>query len=224
MIDKKYHIIGHTLCPYVQRVVILMLEKNIPYSRTDIDLNNKPLWLKDLSPTGKVPLLIINDNNVIFDSNVICNYLDEVTAGSLYPSDSLVKALHCSWITIGSDILDCIAKLIYMDKTFEQIKNTMNSMYQKFHIIEKILADSRYFSADAFNYIDVVFATIFRYFDVLLALISIDPINHLVKVNRWKKMLLLRSSVKIAVPENYNQLLKKFITNTDSYLSGMIAS
>ena len=52
-------LISHELCPYVQRSVIVLTEKSIPFIRTDIDLTNKPEWFTDLSPLGKVPVLLV---------------------------------------------------------------------------------------------------------------------------------------------------------------------
>ncbi len=43
-------LISHALCSYVQRSVIVLEEKNIPYERIDIDLANTPTWFKKISP------------------------------------------------------------------------------------------------------------------------------------------------------------------------------
>ena len=71
-------LISHLLCPYVQRAVIVLEEKNIPYERIDIDLANKPDWFLKVSPLGKTPVLLVGDQP-IFESAVICEYLDEIT-------------------------------------------------------------------------------------------------------------------------------------------------
>ena len=39
-----YTLVSHVLCPYVQRVAIVLAEKGIPFERIDIDLSNKPAW------------------------------------------------------------------------------------------------------------------------------------------------------------------------------------
>ena len=58
--DNQINLISHALCPYVQRSVILLIEQQIPFKRLDIDLANKPDWFNDISPLGKVPVLITN--------------------------------------------------------------------------------------------------------------------------------------------------------------------
>jgi len=85
-------LISHNLCPYVQRAAIALLEKDVAFERITIDLSNKPDWFLAISPTGKVPLLrVARDDGlmaVIFESTVICEYLEE-TQGEpkLHPSD-----------------------------------------------------------------------------------------------------------------------------------------
>jgi hypothetical protein len=54
----KLTLISHPLCPYVQRAVIALKEKHASYERIDIDLNAKPAWFLELSPTSKTPLLL----------------------------------------------------------------------------------------------------------------------------------------------------------------------
>ena len=50
-------LISHKLCPYVQRAVIALTEKGVPFERIDIDLANKPDWFLKISPLGKMPVL-----------------------------------------------------------------------------------------------------------------------------------------------------------------------
>jgi glutathione S-transferase len=218
MAKDTFHIVGHQLCPYVQRVVILMLEKQVPYSRTDIDLNNKPDWLLKISPTAKVPVLVVNGDKVLFESNVICEYLDEVSKSSLYPIDIFDKATHRSWISFGTEILDLIAKIIYQDKSLHCANASMMGIVNRLKIIEKLLADDRYFSSSEFHLIDAVYATIFRYFAVLDLFLKSNPLAKLNKVTSWSKALQQRESVQNAVPENYNQLLVEFIKGKDSFI------
>jgi glutathione S-transferase len=100
----KLKLISHILCPYVQRSLITVIEKQIPCDREYIDLANKPDWFLKISPLGKVPLLLV-DGEVLFESAVICEYLDEITPDSLHPLDPLTKAKHLSWIEFGSNLL-----------------------------------------------------------------------------------------------------------------------
>ena len=59
---EKLKLISHKLCPYVQRAVISLTEKGVPFERIDIDLDNKPDWFLKISPLGKVPVLQAEGN------------------------------------------------------------------------------------------------------------------------------------------------------------------
>ena len=62
-------------CPYCARVRIALVEKGLDYEPVEIDLGNRPEWLYELNPSGKVPVL--DDGFVLPESPVIMEYLDE---------------------------------------------------------------------------------------------------------------------------------------------------
>src|SRR3954451_6441860 len=102
-------LISHKLCPYVQRAVIALTEKGIPFGRIDIDLADKPDWFLKISPLGKVPVLTVATDRgevALFESNVICEYIEETQTGAkLHPEDGLSRAEHRAWMEFGSAIL-----------------------------------------------------------------------------------------------------------------------
>src|ERR1700760_1012382 len=104
----KLRLISHKLCPYVQRAVIALSEKGVPFERIDVDLANKPEWFLAISPLGKTPVLQVGDT-AIFESAVILEYLEEARPKPLHPSDPLRRAEHRAWIEFASAVLDDIA-------------------------------------------------------------------------------------------------------------------
>jgi glutathione S-transferase len=73
-------------CPYCARVRIVLAEKRIGYDPVEIDLSNRPSWLYELNPSGKVPVL--DDGFVLPESAVIMEYLEErYRDPSLLPDD-----------------------------------------------------------------------------------------------------------------------------------------
>src|SRR5215475_254342 len=105
--SPKLTLVSHDLCPYVQRAVIALAEKGVPFDRVYIDLADKPNWFLAISPLGKVPLLKVDDA-VIFESAVILEYLEETEANPLHPADPLPRADHRAWIEFGSSVLNDI--------------------------------------------------------------------------------------------------------------------
>jgi glutathione S-transferase len=90
----------HSTCS--QKVRICLAEKNLPFEDIRLDLGKakdqlKPEYLK-LNPNGVVPTLV-DDGNVIIDSSVICEYLDEkYPAPRLSPEDVAERAKMRAWM------------------------------------------------------------------------------------------------------------------------------
>lgn len=99
-----YKIISFGICPFVQRSIITMNYKKVPYEVKYIDLANKPDWFLKISPTGKVPVLE-TENGVIFESAVINEYVDEVSNGRLLPSDPYKRAQERAYIELSSAVI-----------------------------------------------------------------------------------------------------------------------
>lgn len=101
-------LVSHALCPYVQRAAIVLAEKGAAFERRDIDLADKPSWFLAVSPLGRTPVLLVGDE-AIFESAVICEYLDDTRTPKLHPADALQRARHRAWMEFGSALLNGIA-------------------------------------------------------------------------------------------------------------------
>ncbi len=73
-------------CPYCARVRIVLAEKDIPHETVVIDLADRPGWLYEKNPSGKVPV-VEEDGWVLPESAVIAEYLEE-----RYPEPALLPA------------------------------------------------------------------------------------------------------------------------------------
>ena len=78
-------------CPYCARVRIALAEKGIVPETIEIDLRDRPAWIYDLNPSGRVPVL--DDGFVLPESLVIMEYLDErYPDRPLLPADQMARA------------------------------------------------------------------------------------------------------------------------------------
>lgn len=218
-----FHLITYVLCPYVQRSVIVLLEKEIAYKRTDIDLSNTPAWFDKISPMGKVPVLIADQNRALFESAVICEYLDEITPGSLHPDDPLDKAYHRAWIEFGSGLLDSIGGL-YNATDKQNFENRRLEIQQKFQLVENEKSVGNFFSGEDFQLIDAVYGPIFRYFEVFDLIIDLGIFDNFPKIKAWRNSLQQRTSVQHAVSEKYSELLLQFLKQRNSYISSFVTA
>ncbi|MBA3717899.1 MAG: glutathione S-transferase family protein [Actinobacteria bacterium] len=81
-------------CPYAARVRITLAEKGIPFETVAIDLDDRPAWLYEKNPAGKVPVLEEDGGFVLPESAVIMEYLEErFPEPALLPADPAERAL-----------------------------------------------------------------------------------------------------------------------------------
>jgi len=214
-------LVSHKLCPYVQRAVIALTEKGVPFERIDIDLANKPDWFLRISPLGKVPVLAFATEHgevALFESNVICEYIEETQSGArLHPHDPLQRAEHRAWMEFGSAILGDLWGLETTGDpaTFESKRQAIAA---KFARVEAALGAGPFFAGADFSLVDAVFAPIFRYFDVFDELIDLGVFRDTPKVRKWRSELARRPSVRSAVGPDYRDLLREFLVRHDAHL------
>jgi glutathione S-transferase len=80
-------------CPYCARVRIVLAEKGIEYETVEIDLDDRPAWIYEKNPLGRVPVLE-EDTFVLAESAVIDEYLEErYPEPPLWPADPGERAL-----------------------------------------------------------------------------------------------------------------------------------
>jgi glutathione S-transferase len=80
-------------CPYCARVRIVLAEKRIEYETVAIDLDERPAWIYEKNPLGRVPVLE-EDTFVLAESAVINEYLeDRYPEPALWPADPGERAL-----------------------------------------------------------------------------------------------------------------------------------
>ena len=213
-------LVSFDLCPYVQRAAIALAEKGVPFERRDVDLANKPDWFEAISPLGKVPLLQVDDE-VLFESAVIVEYLEETQAPRLHPAEPLVRARHRAWMEVGSSILADIWTLeTTPDRAAFDAKAL--SLRDKFRRLEAVLDRGPYFGGEHFSLVDAVFAPAFRYFDVFDRFVDLGTFTDLPKVQAWRRALAARHSVKSAVVVDYEVRLEAFLRRQDSWLAGLM--
>jgi glutathione S-transferase len=210
-------LISHKLCPYVQRAVIALTEKGVPFERIDIDLANKPDWFLKLSPLGKTPVLVVGDK-AIFESAVILEYLEETQPNQLHPADALARAEHRGWIEFGSAVLNDIAGF-YAAKDEATFKAKIEQLEQRFARLEERAVAAPWFDGEKFSLVDAVFGPVFRYFDVFDEIGDFGILAGKPKLAQWRKNLTARPSMRGAVSADYPALLRDFIDRRQSWLS-----
>jgi glutathione S-transferase len=206
----------------VQRAAIVLTEKGVPFERRDIDLAAKPAWFTALSPLGKTPLLQVGDT-ALFESAVICEYLDECFVPRLHPTEALVRARHRSWVEFGSQLLNGIGAF-YGAPDAARLEAERAALAVRFAQVEAALGAGPFFAGEAFSIVDATFAPVFRYFDVFDRIADFGIFEDLLRVRAWRTALASRLSVRRAVDPRYPELLTRFLERRGSALSQRMAA
>ena len=212
-------LISHALCPYVQRAAIVLAEKEVPFDRRDIDLARKPDWFLRVSPLYKTPVLLVGDE-AIFESAVICEYLDDTTLPRLHPANALERARHRSWMEFGSSVLNLIGAF-YNAPDERTLLARAADIRERLQQLEVALGSGPFFAGASFSIVDAVFGPVFRYFDVFDTIADFGFWDDLPKVRRWREALARRPSIQKAASPQYPALLMAFLVKRGSALSAM---
>ena len=100
-------LLGSKTSPYVRKVRIVMLEKKLDYVFVPEDVWSAQTTIAETNPLGKVPCLIMEAGEALFDSRVIVEYLDTLSpVGKLIPAVGRERAEIKTWEALADGVLD----------------------------------------------------------------------------------------------------------------------
>ena len=211
-------LVSHALCPYVQRAAIVLHEKGVSFERREVDLARKPDWFLEVSPLGRTPVLLAG-HEAIFESAVICEYLEDTLAPPLHPQDPLQRARERAWMAFGSSLLDTIGAF-YNAPDEDALAARAGEIRARFEQVEDALhAQGPWFGGERFGMVDAVFGPMFRYFDAFERIADFRFLRELPRVAAWRAALAARPSVRAAAHPEYAARLDDFLRRRGSALS-----
>ncbi|XP_011832906.1 glutathione S-transferase omega-1 isoform X2 [Macaca mulatta] len=93
-------------CPFAERTLLVLKAKGIRHEVININLKNKPEWFFKKNPFGLVPVLENSQGQLIYESPITCEYLDEAYPGKkLLPDDPYEKACQKMILELFSKVL-----------------------------------------------------------------------------------------------------------------------
>lgn len=219
--SDRLDLVSHHLWPHLQWVAIALMEKGIAFRRTYVDLADKPGWFNAISPLGKVPLLRVRGDGgeaVLYESAVICEYLEDAYGQPLHPGDALERARHRGWIEFASATLNDIAGF-YNAADAGALQERQVRLTDRLAWIERHLDDSPYFAGADFSLVDAAMAPMLRYFDTFERIAGFGFFTETPGLRRYRAGLSKRTSVKKAVTADYPCRLEQFLHRRGSALS-----
>ena len=100
-------LIGSLTSPYVRKVRIVMAEKKLDYEFVSEDVWSATTTIAESNPLGKVPCLVMEGSEALYDSRVIVEYLDALSpVGKLIPGTGRERAGVKTWEALADGVLD----------------------------------------------------------------------------------------------------------------------
>jgi glutathione S-transferase len=185
--------------------VILLRAKEIEFEVTYVNLQDKPDWFLDISPHGKVPVLKVGDQ-ILFESNAIAEYLDEVVQPRLHPEDPLARAKNRAWTDFVPTFASALTSIHY-SKTREDMEEALANAPEKLSKIEGALVgrgnDGPYFNGSDIALVDAAYAPFFQRHLFVDKVLKNNIIDGYPLTKAWAETLLSDERVTGAVPDNF---------------------
>ncbi|MCP4295259.1 MAG: glutathione S-transferase family protein [Proteobacteria bacterium] len=221
MTDSKPKLISFKLCPFVQRAVIILKQKKVDYEITYIDLNNKPEWFLQISPFGKVPVLQTGDD-VLFESAVICEFLDETNPPSMHPTDAIQRAKNRAWIEFGSSLFMQNYRMA-VATTKSDYEKVTGEMIAGLTRLNDQLVKSPFYNGENFSILDACLAPLFQRLFLVEEHSSLETVQKFPKLLAWGKSMSKLDAVQQSVVPEFDELYINFLKDREgSYQGGLL--
>ncbi|KAM8859668.1 glutathione S-transferase omega-1-like [Spinachia spinachia] len=144
-------------CPFAQRTRLVLNAKGIKHEIINIHLTDKPEWFLEKNPLGLVPVLETPAGEVITESLITCDYLEEVyPEGKLLPSSAFGKAQQKMMLEHFSKVIPYFYKIPMSKKKGEDVSGLEAELIEKFSKLDEDLVNrkTKFFGGDSVTMID----------------------------------------------------------------------
>jgi glutathione S-transferase len=168
-------LIGAVTSPYARKVRIVMSEKKLDFKFVAEDVWSATSTISESNPLGKVPCLVMEGGEALFDSRVIVEYIDTLSpVGKLIPSMGRERAEVKTWEALADGVLDAaiLARLeaTWSGRTAEQrsqvwIDRQMGKIATSMKAISQGLGEKAYCAGVHFSLADIAVGCVLGYLD-----------------------------------------------------------
>jgi glutathione S-transferase len=168
-------LIGSLTSPYVRKVRVVLAEKKLDYKFVLDDVWSEGAVIHEANPLGKVPCLVMEGGEAVFDSRVIVEYVDTLSpVGKLIPLSGRERVEVKTWEALADGLLDA-AILARMEATWTGrtqaqrseawIERQMGKIDASLRAMGKGLADKNWCANTHYTLADVAVGCALGYLD-----------------------------------------------------------
>ncbi len=186
-----------------------MRAKDVEFDVTYIDLRDKPDWFLKISPHGKVPVLQV-DEQPLFESNAIAEYLDEIVPPQLHPTDPIKRARNRAWTDFVPTFAAGLSGLYYT-QTEDGREERMDVARQRLARLENAIDQERgnegpYWNGDQLSLVDAAYAPFFGRFLLVEPWLKTELLDEYPNVRRWADALASSEPVRASLPDGFEEV------------------
>ncbi|MEM8792204.1 MAG: glutathione S-transferase family protein [Pseudomonadota bacterium] len=210
-------VVSFKTCPFVQRVTALLEAKQIPYEIEFISLSDKPDWFFEISPNAQVPLLITDSGAVLFESEAIVEYLEEVYPPLRHDVSPEERATDRAWSYLAAKnyLVQCGAQRSPDALTLADRSAKLGAAFDK---VEKQLDGSPFFRGEQIGMVDIAWLVLLHRAEIVERRSGYDFIGDRPKVKAWQRNLMATGLAGKSVAPDFEAAFADFYLSDETYL------
>ncbi|XP_070771912.1 glutathione S-transferase omega-1-like [Enoplosus armatus] len=210
-------------CPFAQRARLVLNAKGIKHDTININLKDKPDWFLERNPLGLVPTLETPAGEVIYESPITCEYLDEVyPEKKLLPSSPFGKAQQKMMLEHFSKVTPYFYKIPTGRKNGEDVSGLEAELKEKFAKLNEDLVNkkTKFFGGDSITMIDYMMWPWFERLEIFELKHCLEGTPELKK---WTERMLEDPAVKATMHsmDTYKAFYKTYVEGKPDYDYGL---
>jgi glutathione S-transferase len=220
----KYLLVSFKTCPWVQRAAIVLREKKIDFEFRHIEPDNRPDWFLAISPHKKVPVLRIDDQVSLFESNAIAEYLDETISPRLHPEDPVARAFNRAWTDYVPTFAETVTATAYAD-TEADYNKAAETIPVPFDRVEKALAkqgSGPFFNGATYSLVDAAYAPFLQRYVFLDRVKKLGHLEKFPRLKEWTGVLLQRPSTHSFPEAEFEALYRQNLKRRNKWVSRFV--
>lgn len=192
--------------PYARKVRIVAAEKHIDIKLEEVVLADPDCPVKQYNPLGKVPVLVLADDESLYDSRVIAEYLDNRTPlAHLIPKDNTAKSAVRRWEALADGVCDAAVAVMLEQRRPEQkqdeafIARQMDKVTRGLTVLNNDLGHNKWCVTDTFSLADIAVGCMLGYINLRFGGI-INLAEQYPNLERLQSVLIKRQSFIDTMP------------------------
>ncbi len=191
--------------PYARKVRIVAAEKRIQLELQEVVLADVQNPVPDFNPLGKIPVLILDDGESLYDSSVIVDYLEQRTpVAHILPQDTRNRFQVKRWEALADGVCDAAVAAMMETRRAEHLQDPtwidkqMLKLTRGLERMENDLADRDYCVGESMSLADIALACLMGYLNLRYPDINFE--QRYPKLGQHYKRMQQRESFKDTAP------------------------